>query len=118
MVHATVGAVAETAFSALHAPLQMLWHSQFVAASLLFIGVHWGPQKRIAGGIAWSEAIREHGGHVMIGMVWGGAIWRLDQATFWWFAPVVAGMVLSIPLSVLTSRVGLGEQARRAGTCF
>jgi hypothetical protein len=47
---------AETAFSTLHAPLQMLWHSQFVAASLLLFGVHWGPQKRTADGIAWSEA--------------------------------------------------------------
>src|SRR5665213_3479610 len=115
MIHATCGAVAETAFSTLHAPLQMLWHSQFVAASLLLFGVHWGPQKRTADGLAWSQAIRQHWGQVLIGLVWGTAIWRLDQPAFWWFAPVVAGMVLSIPLSVLTTRASIGEQARRLG---
>ena len=111
IIHATVGAIAETAFSTLHAPLQMLWHSKFVAASLLLFGVHWGPQKRTADGIGWQQAIREHGIQTAIGLIWGGAILRLDQATFWWFSPVVAGMVLSIPLSVFTSRASLGEKA-------
>jgi membrane glycosyltransferase len=115
MIHATVGAVAETAFSALHAPLQMLWHSQFVAASLLLIGVHWGAQNRAADGTAWSVALRRHWAHTAIGLIWGYAIWRLDRLTFWWFAPVVAGMVLSIPISVLTSRVSLGNRARQLG---
>jgi membrane glycosyltransferase len=115
IVHATCGAIAETAFSTLHAPLQMLWHSQFVAASLLLFGVQWGPQKRAAEGVSWSEGIRHHWGHTAIGMIWGAAIWRLDQPAFWWFAPVVAGMVLSVPLSVLTSRVDLGDKARRLG---
>jgi membrane glycosyltransferase len=115
IVPAICGAVAETAFSTLHAPLQMLWHSQFVAASLLLFGVHWGPQKRTADGIAWSEAIRQHWMHTAIGLIWGTAIWRLDQTTFWWFLPVVAGMVLSIPMSVLTSRAAIGDKLQRLG---
>jgi membrane glycosyltransferase len=48
----------------------------------------------------------------LIGLVWGVAVWRLDHPTFWWFAPVMAGMVLSIPLSVFTSRVSWGARAR------
>jgi len=115
MIHAACGAVAETAFSTLHAPLQMLWHSQFVAASLMLFGVHWGPQNRTADGVAWSQALRRHWAHTIIGLIWGTAIWGLDHPAFWWFAPVVAGMVLSIPLSVLTSRVGIGATARHFG---
>jgi membrane glycosyltransferase len=115
IIHATLGAAAETAFSALHAPLQMLWHSQFVAASLLLFGVQWGAQKRGADGTSWLYAIRRHWLHTLIGLVWGLAIWRLDRATFWWFAPVVAGMVLSIPVSVFTSRSNIGEKARQLG---
>jgi membrane glycosyltransferase len=112
---ATVGAVLETAFSSLHAPLQMLWHSKFVATILLGIGVHWGPQKRTADGIAWSEAFKQHWGHTVIGVVWGVAIYKLDHPTFWWFLPVLAGMLFSIPLSVLTSRTSLGSRARSVG---
>src|SRR5215469_880415 len=112
---ATVGAILETAFSSLHAPLQMLWHSKFVATILVGMGVHWGPQKRTADGIAWSEAFRQHLGHTLIAIVWGVAIYKLDHPTFWWFLPVLAGMLFSIPLSVLTSRTSLGSRTRSIG---
>lgn len=112
---ATMSAVLETIFSSLHAPLQMLWHSKFVATILFGIGVHWGPQKRGADGIPWSQAVRQHLGHTLIGIIWGAAVWKLDPATFWWFLPVLAGMLLSIPLSVLTSRMSLGARARNLG---
>jgi membrane glycosyltransferase len=114
-VNAAGGAVAETAFTALQAPLNMLWHTKFIAASLLGASVNWGAQKRVADGIAWSDAVRNHWGHTLIGLLWGGAVLQLDPPTFWWFVPVMAGMVLSIPLSVLTSRAALGERARRWG---
>jgi membrane glycosyltransferase len=121
---ATLSAVAETIFSSLHAPLQMLWHSKFVATILFGMGVHWGPQKRTADGIAWSEAVRHHWGHTLIGIVWGAFVWlKLDKSPhgwfdhpcFWWFLPVMAGMFLSIPLSVLTSRSSWGARARSLG---
>ncbi|HXR08687.1 MAG TPA: hypothetical protein VN765_15225, partial [Candidatus Acidoferrum sp.] len=115
LAHATAGAVAETAFSALHAPILMLWHSQFVAAALFGADTAWEPQKRTAAGTGWAESARRLGVHTLIGLVWGAAVWRLDRRTFWWFAPVVAGIVLSIPLSVLTSRAVWGGRARDLG---
>lgn len=115
LTNATVSAVTETAFSTLHAPLQMLWHTQFVLTSLLGTGVNWGAQKRDADGTAWLYAVQRHWGHTLIGIVWGGLVLWLDTAAFWWFAPVVLGMVISIPLSVLTSRSTWGGRARDAG---
>ena len=109
------GALAETVFSTLHAPLLMLWHSQFVSAILLGVGVHWGTQQRRADGTAWAYAFKRHWGHTVIGLVWGALVWRLDAAMFWWFSPVLGGMVLSIPLSVWSSRSSLGALARRFG---
>jgi membrane glycosyltransferase len=52
---------------------------------------------------------------MLIGVVWGAAIWWLAPFTFWWFVPVLAGMVLAIPLSVFTSRSAWGERARVGG---
>lgn len=115
LTRAAAGIVAETVFSTLHAPLQMLWHTRFVATILLGMGVNWGAQKRSADGTAWSFAARRHWGHTLIGIVWGTLVFQLDEATFWWFTPVLAGMVLSIPLSVFTSRGSLGLRARRLG---
>jgi membrane glycosyltransferase len=113
--HATASTVLETAFSTLHAPLQMLWHLRFVVTILMGISVNWGPQKRTADGTAWSYAFMRHWGHTLTGIVWGSLIWWLAPSMFWWFVPVFAGMVLAIPLSVLTSRSSWGSRARSLG---
>jgi membrane glycosyltransferase len=108
-------AVAETLFSTLHAPIQMLWHTQFVLTILLGLGVNWGAQERGADGTTWSVAMRCQVWHTLVGLVWGGLILWLDPSVFWWFSPVFAGMVLAVPLSVLTNRSDLGRRAGDAG---
>jgi membrane glycosyltransferase len=105
----------ETVFSALHAPILMLFHSWFVVTILLGQGVNWGPQRRAADGTAWVDAFRAHKWHTLIGLVWGGFVWMLDRDSFWWFVPILVGMVLSIPLSVFGSRQSLGFLARKMG---
>jgi len=109
------GVVCETIFSTLHAPLQMLWHTRFVITNFLGMSTGWPAQKRADAGTAWIDAVHRHWGHVLIGVLWGGFMWWLDPKLFWWFTPMLAGMVFSIPLSVLTSRARLGMQARQAG---
>jgi membrane glycosyltransferase len=113
LARATSGVVGETVFSTLHAPLLMLWHTRFVLTNLLGISVGWATQKRSADGTDWFYAAQRHWGHTLIGLVWGTFMWQLDPSLFWWFTPVLAGMALSIPLSVLTSRRSLGVRARR-----
>jgi len=115
LAHATAGVVGETVFSTLHAPLQMLWHTRFVITNLLGVSVGWSPPKRAAAGTTWLFALRRHWGHTLIGLVWGAFMLWLGPTLFWWFTPVLAGMALSIPLSVLTSRRHLGGRLRKLG---
>ncbi|MDD5139931.1 MAG: glucans biosynthesis glucosyltransferase MdoH [Verrucomicrobiales bacterium] len=115
LARATAGVIGETIFSTLHAPLLMLWHTRFVVTNLLGISVGWATQKRAADGTSWLYAVQRHWGHTLIGGVWGAFMWELEPTLFWWFTPVLAGMALSIPLSVLTSRRSLGARARNAG---
>jgi membrane glycosyltransferase len=115
LARTTLSVVGETLFSTLHAPLQMLWHTRFVITLLLGMGVSWGTQNRDADGTEWEYAVRRHWGHVLVGVVWGGLVFWLDEITFWWFLPVLAGMMVSIPLSVLTSRSSGGRWAKKAG---
>ena len=112
---ATAGVIGETVFSTLHAPLLMLWHTRFVVTNLFGATVTWSPQKRAANGTSWPSALRRHWGHTLIGIIWGALMWELDQTLFWWFTPILAGLVCSVPLSVLTSRDSLGVQARKLG---
>ena len=115
LARSAAGVFWETLFSTFHAPLQMLWHTRFVITILLGIGVNWGTQKRAADGTAWFYALARHWGHVLVGLVWGALVWSLDQTMFWWFVPVLAGMVFSILLSVLTSRSSWGQRAKAMG---
>jgi membrane glycosyltransferase len=115
LLNAAAGVVSETFFSTLHAPLLMLWHTRFVLTNLAGISVGWTTQKRTADGTAWLYAAQRHWGHTLIGLLWGWFTWKLDPGLFWWFTPVLAGMVFSVPLSVLTSRRNLGKWARSAG---
>jgi len=115
LTRASLGVVGETVFSTLHAPLLMLWHTRFVITNFLGISVGWATQKRAADGTAWIFAFQRHWGHTLIGIIWGVFMWRLEPKLFWWFTPVLAGMALSIPLSVFTSRKNLGAHARSLG---
>jgi len=115
LLNACGGVVGETLFSTLHAPLLMLWHTRFVITNIAGIGVGWTTQRRSAEGIDWRFAVQRHWGHVLIGVVWGWFTWKLDPGVFWWFTPVLAGMVLSVPLSALTSRRSLGARAKSLG---
>jgi len=112
---AACGVVGETIFSTLHAPLLMLWHTRFVLTNLAGISVGWTTQKRAADSTAWLYAIQRHWGHTLIGVGGGWFTWQLDPSLFWWFTPVLAGMVFSVPLSVLTSRRSLGARAKSLG---
>jgi membrane glycosyltransferase len=110
----TVSVVCETIFSTLHAPLQMLWHTRFVITNLLGVTVGWKTQKR-AGSTMWAFALRRHWGHMLIGVVWGLFMWAVKPTLFWWFMPLFAGMVFSVPISVLTSRLSAGAAAKKWG---
>jgi membrane glycosyltransferase len=115
LFNAAGGVVGETIFSTLHAPLLMLWHTRFVITNIAGIAVGWTTQHRSAEGTDWLYAVQRHWGHMLIGFVWGWFTWKLDPGLFWWFTPVLAGMVFSVPLSVFTSRRTLGTWAKTAG---
>ena len=48
-----------------------------------------------------------------LGLGWIAAIWKLNPAASVWLLPVAIPFVLSIPLSVDSSRIALGRAARR-----
>ncbi|MGH7980717.1 MAG: glucans biosynthesis glucosyltransferase MdoH, partial [Limisphaerales bacterium] len=98
---AAASVVAETLFSTLHAPLQMLWHTRFVITNLFGVTVGWKTQKRV-GSTTWAFAFQRHWGHMLFGAAFGLFMWELKPSLFWWFTPLFAGMLFSVPLSVLT----------------
>jgi membrane glycosyltransferase len=105
----------ETLFSIFQAPVMMLFHSGFVLSALLGRDTGWGTQSRDDRGTPWSDAIRMHRGHTLFGLVLAGLAFWVSPVMLAWLSPLVVGLLLSIPLSVLTSRQSAGLWARRRG---
>jgi len=103
----------EQVFSMLLAPAMMVFHSTFVVTTLAGRPVSWNAQERGDRGIGFVEALWRHKWHVLLGLVWGAVILWLAPRYIWWLLPVLAGLVLSVPLTMLTSRADAGRWARR-----
>lgn len=109
------GVLGEIVVSTFLAPVRMLFHSLFVVTTLLGWRVTWSAQNRGGTGTSWADAFRFHWWGTLLGFAWGGAIWVVNPGFFWWLSPIVAGLALSIPLSVWSSRASWGETAKHWG---
>jgi membrane glycosyltransferase len=104
---------AEVFFSAMFAPIRMLFHSKFVFITLLGRQVGWGPQQREDRGTSWGEALRFHGGGMALALLWAGALFLLNRSFFFWNSPIFIPLILSVPLSVLSSKSSVGQWLRK-----
>ena len=103
----------ETAFSTLLAPVMMLFHTTFLIQIVGGNAVGWPPQVRGDRGMDWKQALRRHVGHVAFGLLALAALGAIVPDYVPWILPVVAGLLLSVPLAVLSSRRAMGLAARR-----
>jgi membrane glycosyltransferase len=106
--------VTELLYSTLLAPIRMLFHTQFVAAAMTGWPIHWKSPPREDSETTWGEALRRHGLHTLLGLVWAGGVSWLNPSFLWWLLPVVGALTLSIPISVYSSRISLGRRLRQA----
>ena len=103
----------EMTVSTLLAPIRMWFHSKFVIVTLMGRQIKWGPQFRTDNETRWRDAIRLHGVATLVAIGWmTGMLW-VNPAASVWLVPVVLSLIVSIPLSVLSSRVSLGRTLRR-----
>jgi membrane glycosyltransferase len=104
-------AVLEQVFSMLLAPVMMLLHSEFIVRILSGRAVGWPAQSREDRGVPWTMALRRHLWHSLIGLA-GATILGLYAPSYLpWVAPVIAGLLLAAPLTVLSSRRTAGLAA-------
>jgi membrane glycosyltransferase len=105
----------EVLFSALLAPMMMLFQTLSVGLTLLGRSVVWEAQPRDDRGVGWREALRRLGWHTLVGATWAGGVYAVTPDFFWWLTPIWLGLVLSLPLSVWSSRRTLGLALKRIG---
>jgi len=110
------GMFLETGIFTLLAPVLMLFHSKFIVLTLCRQNVSWGSQRRgREGAAAWEEAISEHWGHTLAGIIGTVITYRIDPRLAAWMSPVLLGLICSIPLSFITGSLGAGLALKRHG---
>jgi membrane glycosyltransferase len=115
VIRLSASVLLEILLSSLFAPIRMVFHTRFVLTNLLGYTVGWRSSAREDSETAWAEALRHHGLDTVVAAAWGLSMHWLSPQYFWWLTPIVVALVLSVPSSVLASRVRLGERARRMG---
>jgi membrane glycosyltransferase len=110
-----VSGILELVFSSLLAPVTMLFHTAFIAAILSGRPVGWPPQPREERGVRWAAAVERHLLHMLGGAIATGLIWAVAPEFLIWIAPVCAGLLLAVPLNVLSSCQRCGRMARAIG---
>lgn len=111
-VKVTLSMLLEMLFSMLLAPVRMLFHTRFVLAAFLGWAATWNSPQRDDDSTPWSEAIKRHGPQTLLGFLWALLVFSLNPSFLWWLTPIVGSLMLSIPVSVISSRTNLGLQAR------
>lgn len=98
----------ESLVSALLAPIRMLSHSRYVIEALLNMNLRWAGQNRTSE-TGWLLAFMHHAPGSLLGLGWTlFALW-LKPMFFYWSLPVAVPLILAAPISVVLSRVQLGQ---------
>lgn len=109
------GMLLETVLAALMAPVTMYLQSRGVAEVLAGRDSGWDAQRRDDGTLPLSALARRYGGLTVFGAAAGVVAYVVSPALAAWMSPVIAGLVLSIPVVALTAARAPGEWLYRTG---
>ncbi len=108
-----VGMLLETVLAALMAPVTMYVQSRGVAEVLAGKDSGWETQRRDDGSLPFSSLLRSYGGLSVLGVLMGVMAYFISPGLAAWMSPVILGLVLSIPIVMLTSARAPGQWLRR-----
>jgi len=107
--------VLEVILSALIAPVMMLIHSGAVLSILWGNDSGWNPQRRDDGSLPVKSLVYRHRWHMMTGVILFTIAYFNSFSLLAWLSPAIAGMLLSVPLSMITSSWKIGATVKKWG---
>ena len=114
-LRATASLLLETVLAALMAPITMYVQARGVAEVLAGRDSGWEVQRRDDGTLPLASLVHRYGGMTVLGLILGAVAYAISPPMAAWMSPVIAGLVLSIPIVMLTSSRGTGLWLRRYG---
>ena len=108
-------ALLESALAIVQAPVRMLAHSLFVLVALTGIKLEWKSPPREAAAVSWGIAVQQLAPMTAVVAALAVGIALIDASALTWLMPVGLPLLMAIPLTVLTSQIGLGIALRERG---
>ncbi len=107
----TLSVLSESLFSVLLAPIMMLSQTAYVVKIALGEVGGWGVQVRNEIRTSLAAVARAFRVHTLVAAIAGCALAIAMPTSIWWFIPVLAGPLLSIPIAFVTSSSSAGRYA-------
>ena len=114
-IRALLSLLLETLLGGLIAPVAMLIQTEGVMQILGGRDSGWNTQQRDGAAVPLRVVWRQYWRFMVFGLVLAVAAYAVSPALFLWMTPVLAGLVLAVPLVVMTGSQGLGAGLRRLG---
>lgn len=112
-VRLVTSALLELVISALQAPVRMLAHTAFVIGTLTGLRLEWKSPPRDATAIGWVDALRRVGLLAAPAALLAVLALPSDALSAPHLAPLLAALLLAVPLAVLSSHPSVGAALRR-----
>src|SRR5712672_871878 len=105
---AFAGIVAETVLSGLTAPVMMIFQSSAVGGILLGHDAGWQVQRRDDGAVSREDTVRRYLVPTLFGIAMAISAYSVSLPLLLWMMPVILGLLLAIPLAMLSSSASAG----------
>ncbi len=98
------GILFESLMAALIAPVLMITQTNAVFSILLGRDAGWAAQRRIGAAAPFTSFLRQHRWQLAWGIVVGTVCLAISLPVFAWMSPIIAGLLLSAPVAMLTAQ--------------
>src|SRR6185312_8497060 len=99
------GIIAETILSGLTAPVMMIFQSSAVGEILFGRDAGWQVQRRDDGAVSRRDIVSTYSVPTLVGVAMAVAAYAVSLPLLLWMTPVILGLLLSIPMAMLSSSV-------------
>jgi membrane glycosyltransferase len=106
------GIVAETILSGLTAPVMMIFQSSAVGEILFGRDAGWQVQRRDDGAVSHRDTLNTYAVPTLVGIAMAVAAYAVSLPLLLWMTPVILGLLLSIPIAILSSSPGPNRRSR------
>ena len=114
-VRLLLGSLGEILFSTLLAPIMALAHSLFIGGLLLGKAIVWSPQRRDSHRVTALQAARRLWPQTLLGVAALAWLASTSAGGAAFLSPFILGLLLAVPIAVLTAWPALGEWLARIG---